>query len=235
MDLTKHLTMKQFVLFAAMTLGLTLGSPQARAGSTNALTVRMALTALIQQPELTVTNTPTTNTTFAVSKVKFGTADFLKLLAAEHNQSFPDGAQLGLTPQFRFVVLNKAGDILLDVSTNGADSSYVFSITNEANNAITGKAVATSKQTTEVATEVQPDFGIYYADGKGNKFHFGGLLTIKVNAVVNPDRSTLLKTVSLLVPSCSGDGTFFNPNDFKYDEAVFTGTWGASGTNLRED
>ena len=225
-------------LFALLTvalglLGSNVGNLQAASVSTNAMIVKLALTAQIQAPIVGITNSPNTNSTYSVTKVKIANKDILNLLSAEFGTSFPTGAQLGLTlnPYFNFVVLDSAGNVFTNVSANLNDSSYVFSITNNSpTTIITGKVAATPAITTETVTELASDFTVYYQDGHGNNFHFGGLVTVKATATVVANVTTY-KTVSLSLP-CSGGGTFFNPGDGKYDQGVITGTFGSTGAGL---
>ena len=158
----------------------------------------------------------------------------LTLLASEFSVVFPDGAQLGMimkSSSFDFVVLDKAGNIFRNVSTNLSDSSYVFSVTNNNSSSVAAGIIsAVSNKTTETITEIQPDFTFYYADGKGNHYHFGGLATLRLNALLEGGTATL-KTVSVMI-SGSGGGTMFNPSDDKYDKVVLTGPWIATGANI---
>jgi len=212
-------------------LGLNVGNLLAASANTNAMIVKLALTAEIQAPVLSVTNTPDTNSTYTVTKVKIANKDILNLLAVEFGISFPVGAQLGLTPDFDFVVLDSAGNIFTNVSANLNDSDYVFGITNNsATTIIIGKVAGKPAVTTETVTEMASDFTIYYQDGHGNNFHFGGLVTVKAVALVTSGGTTY-KTVSLSVP-CSGSGTFFNPSDGHYDEGIMTGTFSSAGAGL---
>lgn len=234
----KGLIMKRFAILTVITLvgllAFDAGTLYAASANTNALTVNFTFTGAIQAPNVATTNivTATTNTTYAVTKVRFANKDLLSLLSLEFATAFPVGARLGLTTSFNFVVLDQAGNIFMDVSTNSADSSYVFNITNNSSPVITGKVVQAPSKTTEVVTEIEPDFTFYYADGKGNNFHFGGLVTIKANAVVMGSTTTF-KTVSLVI-SGSGGGVVFNPNDLKYDTVVFTGPWKATGSGISQ-
>jgi hypothetical protein len=211
-------------------LGMSVSSVHAVLANTNAMIVKFAFTANIQGPILSVTNPPTTNSTYKVIKVKVASQDVLNMLQAEYGVTFPIGAQLGLTASFDFVVLDKSGNIFKNVSTNLSDSSYAFYITNNSNPVIIGKASQNATTLSLAVTELQPDWGVYYSDGNGNNFHFTGLLTIK--AVASQTGSlAIFKNISLTLPG-SGAGTFFNPNDGLYDDAVFTGTWGCVGVGL---
>jgi len=226
--------MKKFALLIVVTmfglLEFNAGNLYAAPANTNAMIVKFAFAGAIQAPVVTVTNSPNTNSTYKVTKVKIANKDMLSFLSAEFSTTFPDGAQLGLTTDFEFVVLDKSGNVFLNVSSNLTDSSYVFSITNNSSPVITGQVKSTATTTTEIVTEVESDFTVYYADGNGNDFHFGGLVTVKANAVVAAGITTY-KTVSLAV-SGSGDVDFFNSVDGKYDTGVFTGSWGAAGSGL---
>lgn len=207
-------------------------SVSAAPSNTNAMTVRFSFTATTQGGITGVTNANSTNLTYKVNKFRFTDKDMLTLLATEFNTTFPDGAELGLTTSLDFVVLDKAGNIFKNVSTNLSDSSYVFNITNNSSPVMAAKIAFTANKTSEVVSEIVPDFTFYYADGKGNNFHFGGLATFRANAVV-VGGPTIFKTFSLMI-SGSGGGQLFNPGDIKYDTVVLTGPWFATGANLAD-
>ncbi len=226
----KYTLMLVMAVFAA--LGFQTSTAFATSSNTNAMTVRFSFTASTQAPIDGVTNATSTNVTYKVGKFRFTNKDLLTLLAAEFGTVFPDGAQLGLTTSFQFVILDKGGNIFLNISTNLSDSSYVFNITNNSSGVVAGKVVEVADKATEVVNEVVPDFTFYYADGKGNHFHFGGLVTIRINAVVE-GITTTFKTVSLTVVG-SGGGTLFNPSDDKYDKVILTGPWIAAGANTAQ-
>ncbi len=225
--------MRKFALIAVAMfglLGMSVGNVYAVLANTNAMIVKVAFTASIQAPILSVTNPPTTNSTYKIIKVKVATQDVLNMLQAEFGVTFPIGAQLGLTAGFDFVVLDKNGNVFKNVSTNLSDSSYGFYVTNDFNPVIVGKATQDATTLSLTVTELQPDFGIYYSDGNGNNYHFSGLLTIKANAI-QTSALTTFKTVTLTLPG-SGSGTFFNPNDGLYDYGVFTGVLATVGVGL---
>lgn len=226
--------MKQLALLMGVVMGLSLGAGAARAASTNALVVRFNLTAYTLKPEVTVTNNTTTNTVVGLNKVKFATPDFLHLLETAFSTNFPAGSQLGMDIGYRFVVLNKAGTVILDASSNPADSSYFLTVSNNVNSLFSGKISQTPKAETEVLKVLQPDFGIYYADGQGNSFHFGGLAYITATGVVTTN-TTVYKTVSFLIPACTGGGTFLNPQDAQYEDTAFAGSLRASAANLPQE
>ncbi len=133
------------------------------------------------------------------------------------------------------MVLNSCGNLVLNVAKNPADSSYRFSLTNSSSaSAVSGSEVRTttaaSTNTVEKVTEYD-DSAIYYADGKGNNFHFNGLLLLKANAFYNAGTNEF-KMISLVLNG-TGGGKFFNPTDGTYDEGVFTrARWSAAGTNV---
>jgi hypothetical protein len=229
--------MRNYALLMAATvfglLGFHAGSVSAASSNTNATTVRFSFTASMQGPIQAVTNGTATNVISKLNKFRFTNKDMLTLLASEFSTVFPDGAQLGMvmgSSSFDFVVLDKAGNILRNVSTNLSDSSYVFNITNNSSSVAAGIISMTSNKTTETITQIQPDFTFYYADGKGNYFHFGGLATLKLNALLEGGTVTL-KTISVMI-SGSGGGTVFNPGDDKYDKVVLTGPFIATGANI---
>jgi len=178
--------------------------------------------------------------TYTAKPVKIATKDILNLLGAEFGTSFPAGAQLAYSLSSSpegFVVLDSNGNLVLNVSTNLADSSYRFSLTNSSSSTvISGKAVQTttiaSTNTVQNVTDTISDYAIYYADGKGNNFHFTGLIVLKADALVSTN--TLYKTLSIVL-SGTGGGKFFNPADGEYDSGAFTkATWTASGKNVTQ-
>jgi hypothetical protein len=221
-----HIVMAVFGL-----LGFLAVSASAASSKTNAMTVRFSLTASVQAPTETVSNATSTNVTYKVNKFRFTHNDMLTVLASEFGATFPDGAQLGvqLGEGLQFVVLDKTGNIFLNVSTN-SDASYVFNITNSSSAVQWGKTSVVPNKATEVISEMQPDFTVYYADGKGNHFHFGGLVTFRANVLVEGGTTTF-KTVSMTI-SGSGAGTLFNHDDGKYETVVLTGPWMATAVNI---
>ena len=228
-----------YILIAVVgLLGYHTERASAASSSTNAFTVRFNFTASVQLDELT-TNAPGTNVVFKINRFRFTDKDMLPLLASEFGTTFPDGAQLGRQPDGRFVVLDKAGNIFLNVSSNLSDSSYVFTTTNTISNRSvfvhTGKELA-GTNTILIDSGIEPDVTICYADGKGNQFHFGGLLTFKRNFLVVGGSliaggTATLKTQSDMI-SGSGGGTIFNPKDKEYDYVVLTGLWLETGLNI---
>ena len=236
--------MKKTVLLAGMItlglLGLNTGSVQA-AAPTNVLTSTFAIVGLFMptnQPVLTTNASGTVLTVkFTAKAVKITTKDLLNLLATEFNTTFPAGAQLalGFNGDSGFEVLDKDGNFLLDVSTNAADSSYVFDTTNFTDNAqvISGKETETKSSTTTnlsaTITMIASDMAIRYADGNGNDFHFSGVVTLKENAFINLNPSKTKGSTSGRLTG-SGGGIFYNPADSSYDEGVFTkAVWKVTG------
>lgn len=225
-------TMKKFVLLTlAVTLGLLgLGNSklQAASANTNALLISIQISGIIQETTI-VTNGDVVTTTYKTTPVKIGNQNILNLLQAEFGTTFPVGAQLAynLTGNIGFHVIDQEGNPILDVSTNAADGTYAFGLSNAVTHAsvptlIIGKAVdntVTSNQT-EIVSEIAPDYGIFYTDSHGNNFHVDGLLTLKADASVTSS-NTIYNTVSFTIVG-DGGGTFFNPSDGKYDDGVFT-------------
>jgi hypothetical protein len=175
--------------------------------------------------------------TYTTKPITLSTKSILNLIQAEFGTIFPNGARLGYSLHSGgFVVLDSTGNLILNVATNAADTNYSFSLSNGVSSGvISGKEVktttASATNTVLVATERVPDYGIYYVDGKTNKFHFTGLLTLKVNED-QTSTTNLFKSISILV-SGPGGGSLFNPATGQYDQAVFTsGTWSASGVNI---
>jgi hypothetical protein len=241
--------MKRYLLSTVVAaLGLMefgIGHLQAAAVTTNGLLSTIAIVGVFSP-----TNSPvmTTNTignvitsTYTSKPVKIANKDILTLLEAEYGTTFPAGAQLAYNLTGNpsgFVVLDKNGNLVLNVSTNLADSSYRFSLTNGSEAAvISGKAVKTtttsSTNTVESVTETVGDYAIYYADGKGNNFHFTGVIELKADALVTSS-NTVYKTLSIVL-SGAGGGKFFNTADTEYDQGAFTkATWSASGKNVTQ-
>lgn len=219
--------MKKIILLVAMTVfGLSVGKVDAQI-----LVMKANLQALVQKSILSTTNPPNTNMTYATLKVKITTQDILNILQAEFGTLFPDGAQLALdiNNNTAFEVLDKNGAFILDVSTNPADSSYFFYLTNRANiQVIAGKVAQTPTQTSEIVTETLPDYDILYADQHNNNFHVGGIITLKANAVVTTN--TVYKSLSLTLPG-TGSGTFFDHVAGTNENGVITGSW--VGTKLK--
>ena len=239
--------MKKFVWAAIIgafgLLGSGLGNVQA-AATTNGVTSVFAVVGLFSPTNSPVAITNSAGTvvtkTYTVRPVKITTQDILNLLATEFGTNFPTGARLAfsLSGSESFAVLDKNGNIFLDVSTNAADSSYRFNVTNtDYHVTAIGKAIQTQNSSTtntvEMVTESASDYAVYYADGSGNNFHFSGLLTLKANIFQDPS-ITEYKTVSILL-SGSGGGIFYNPADTNYDDGVFTkAMWNASGKGLTQ-
>jgi hypothetical protein len=240
--------MKKFALLAGMItlglLGLNTGSVQA-AASTNELISTFAIVGLFaptNNPVITTNASGTVITAKLTAKaVKIATKDLLNLLATEFNTNFPAGAQLAmnLNSGSRFVVLDKNGNLLLDVSTNAADSSYVFGTTNFTDNVrlMSGKETETKTSTetnmTATITMTASDIAIRYADGNGNDFHFSGVLSLKQSLVIGPNIDNIKKASAAGRLSGSGGGIFYNPADSNYDEGVFTKViWKAAGKGL---
>jgi hypothetical protein len=241
--------MKRYLLSTAVAalglMGFGIGHLQAAAVTTNGVLSTIAIVGVFSP-----TNSPvmTTNTignvitsTYTAKPVKIATKDILTLLQAEYGTTFPSGAQLAYSLNSSpagFVVLDKNGNLVLNVTTNLADSSYRFSLTNSSSaTTISGKAVKTtttsSTNTVENVIEILSDYAIYYADGKGNNFHFTGVIELKADALVT-STNTVYKTLSILL-SGTGGGTFFNPAATEYDQGTFTkATWSASGKNVTQ-
>ena len=231
--------MKKFALLTAVaTLGLMgLGISQVQAATTtNGLVSTFAIVGWFSpttnDPVLT-TNGSVITGTYTAKPVKITTKDVLNLLHSEFGgPAFPSGAQLAYSiSEFGFVVLDKSGNIILDVSSNATDSSYVFSsetVTNTTSfQVISGKSIQSTTTTNIIVTGYVSDQIITYADANGNDFHFSGVETVKANE--NP---SVYKTAILEI-SGSGGGSFFNPATGHYDDAVFTkASWKATGKNL---
>jgi hypothetical protein len=204
------------------------GNAQAGVGNTNALLVQVQITAVIQSSTV-VTNGNVETATYGGTTLALGNQDILNMLEVEFATSFPAGAQLAynLTGPTGFHVLSASGESILDVSTNAADHSYAFGLSNNVTRTTApmlalGKAVVnlTTTNATETVLQLEPDEGVFYTDSHGNHFHVDGLLAFKIGVTVVAGTATY-NTVSFTLTG-SGGGTFFNPNDDKYDTGVFT-------------
>ena len=237
--------MKKFALLTAVAtfglMGLGIGQIQA-ATTTNGLVSTFAIVGWFSPTNSPVTTTNSNGTVitqkYTAKPVKITTKDLLNLLGTEFGATFPHGAQIvyGIGPGF--LVDDKNGNVVLNVSSNLADSSYVFTLDNVTNTSsietvsgsVTETMKPTSTNTVEVVTAYVSDEEITYADGNGNNFHFSGTAVEKANVTTTP--TPLLKSITVTLPGAGG-GTFFNPVDNNYDEGVFTkATWNATGKNL---
>jgi hypothetical protein len=232
--------MKKFTLLTAIAtlalLGLSSSNVQASFSSTNALIVQLKITGLMETADSPVisTNSNGTVTTgkYNTTSVKVTSQDVLNILHTEFGgPAFPDGSQLVYNINTgRFAVADSTGSIILDVETNLTDSDYIFQLsdTNVVNSAyiqtINGKEVFTTEpsktNTVLSATIYAPDYGIFYADGNGNDFHFLGLVTEKINIFEDLTISEY-KAASIIVTG-SGGGDFYNSADDSLDSGVFT-------------
>jgi hypothetical protein len=234
--------MKSKLLSAIVALGL-LGLCQ---GNVQATTTNGLLSAFSMVGVSYPTNSPVTITnahgnvitsTYTTKPFTFTGQNVLNLIQAEFGTIFPRGARIAYSLDTSgFVVLDSKGNFILNAAANAADSNYSFVLSNGvAGGVISGKTVmtttATSTNTVEIITEHVPDYGLYYEDGKSNKFHFTGIVTVKANALVTPT-NTFYRSASLQLNG-SGGGSIFNPTTGKFDQAVFTvATWFASGVNI---
>ncbi len=222
--------MKRFVLFAVLAVivawGWNVRTMAAATANTNALLVSFQITGLSQDTAV-VTNNNVESTTYSANSLKIGNVNFLNLLQAEFGTTFPTGAQLAyyLTGDTGFHVLDQNGASILNVSTNPADSSYGFGLSNSIAGVyaqlLVGKAannLVTSNQT-ETVTAYAPDYGIFFYDSHGNDFHIDGLLTLKINASMTAS-SGVYNSVSFTITG-SGGGTIFNPTTGTNETMVF--------------
>jgi hypothetical protein len=233
------------LLIGTATLGLlgsTAGNLQA-ATTTNGLVSTFAFVALYN-PTNAFTVSSNSSGTVLTEKIttktfKITTKDLLDLLAVEFNTNFPSGAQLAFAmgEDDNFVVLDKNGNVFLDVSTNAADSEYQFGLTNLVEYGPVQSGQMTQTQTTTKTnmagtfTMAISDYVINYKDGYGNDFHVGGVITYKYTTY--EDLSTAVVKSASIVLSGSGGGTIVSPVDHIPHNCVFTkGEWKASGKNL---
>src|SRR5258708_7647359 len=189
----KRMHMKRSILLTSMAaLGLMFLCPgTVQAATTNGLISSFTFVGLFSP-----TNSPvvTTNTignvitsTYTAKPLTVTTKSILNLIQAEFGTIFPGGSRLAYSLHSSgFVVLDSTGNLVLNVATNAADTNYSFVLSNGVSSATaSGKSVTTTTasatNTVTVVTEHVPDYGIYYTDGKGNKFHFNGMLTLKAN------------------------------------------------------
>ena len=236
---TQKNNMKKFIILTAIAVVglLTVNNVQASFTSTNALLAQIKLTALVQGSVISQTNGTKVTETLKTTTVKVTNQDILNLLSTEFGQNF-DGDQLAYDfIDTGFVVTDANGNVIKDVSTNLTDSSYYFGITNFTDYGYLQSLKVVQDTNTMNATEsgtiYESDESIRYADGNGNDFHVTGLIAAKLNAVAMPP-TTLFKSVTFDFKSVQGGGTFFNPNDSSYDEAVFTGQVKLTGKNVSQ-
>lgn len=208
--------------------GLSTTNLQAAHANTNAMLVTFQITGAIQQTSV-VTNGNLVTTTKTTTPLKIGNQNILNLLQVEFATNFPTGAQLAynLSGDLGFRVLDQNGNSILDASTNAADASYVFTLSNNVAGAvspiiITGKIVDNTVTTnqTENLSEVITDYGVFYHDSHGNNFHMDGLLTLKAN--LNLVSGTATYTTASFTIVGSGGGTIFNPATGTNATGVFT-------------
>ena len=240
--------MKKFALLTlAAALGLTglgVGNVQAAPVIIKRIPSTFTIVALFSPTNSPVTSTNHNGmeitTTYKTQTVTITTKDILNLLAREFNTNFPAGAQLASSLIGGFSVLDQHGNVILDVSSNPADSSYRFSFTNSFSGSpvVGGKEIRTKTASTtnlvETLTVTDADTAIYYQDGNGNDFHFSGVLTENINTVLyfGDPAASKIESLSIILTG-SGDGTFYNPADGRYDNGVFTtATWQVFGINI---
>ncbi|MGD0812741.1 MAG: hypothetical protein ABSA83_03985 [Verrucomicrobiota bacterium] len=215
-----------------------------QAATTNGLVSTFSIVGLLSPSNSPVRTTNVIGnvitSTYTSKPLTMNTKSILDLLEVEFGTQFPAGARLayGLGTS-GFMVLDSTGNVLLNAATNTADTNYSFVLSNSVTYLAvpSGKAVQTTTadatNTVTVATEHLPDYGIYYQDGKSNKFHFNGMVTLKLDEL-ETSTNDIYKTVSIQLNGFGG-GTVFNPASGEYDEAVFTSaTWNASGVNIPE-
>jgi len=239
--------MKKFVLLtSAVTLallGLGTTNLQAMPANTNNLPVTFQITAAIQKTSV-ITNGTLVTATESATSLKINNKFILNLLEVEFGTNFPAGAQLAfsLASINGFSVLDRNGGLILDVSTNAADASYIFSLSNNVINAtssvpilITGKGtqnIVTSNFIDNI-TEFAPDTGVFYRDAHGNDFHMDGVLTVKAK-ISTTSSNTTHDTLSFTLVGAGG-GTFFNSNTSTIVTGTFTkAKFSAKGTSLIE-
>jgi hypothetical protein len=181
--------------------------------------------------------------TYTSKPFSITTKNILTMLQAEFGATFPTGAKLGYSLETSgFVVLTQQGEFFQNVKTNAADTNYQFGLTNSTPaDFANGKAVVTTTlgvtNSVETISETLSDYGIIYKDGKGNKFHFNGIITLSFDLAASGSATTnsaVYKTLSIKLTG-SGGGTFYNAADGHYDSGVFTSAvWNASGANIDE-
>jgi hypothetical protein len=217
------------LLTVAVTLGLLgLSSGSLRAANTSNMVMSIQFSGIISKTT-TVTNGGTVTSTLTTTALKIANSDILTLIQSEYGVIFPTGAQLGydLEGTTGFVVIDQSGNLIQQVSTNPADGSYLFCLSNsiagvDAQQITAGKVVETTAtgNSTEVVSITQPDYGVYYNDSHNNNFHFIGLVAIKADALVTSSNTTY-KSASIGMAG-TGSGTLFNAKDGLHDDLVIT-------------
>ena len=212
--------------------------------NTNGLPVTFQITAAIQKTSATTNGTLITATETA-TPLTIDSQYFLNLLQTEFSTTFPAGAQLayrldGVTNGFS--VVDQTGSPILDVSTNAADASYVFNLSNNVVAAsvsflgvITGKGTedTVTSNITDQINEFVPDSGIFYHDAHGNDFHMDGVLTAKIK-INTTSGSNTQEVVSFSLVGAGG-GIFLNPNTSAITTGTFTkAKFSAKGNTLIE-
>jgi len=217
-------------------LGLPGTSLKAAFVSTNDYQVQFNLVATTQASITSVTNSSTITETAKSARVRITSKDMLNLLHAEFGgPAFPAGAVLAYdSTTSGFVVTDKNGTPILDVSSNLSDGSYQFAISNVLSSTSfeIGRAVRnlTTGNTVTTATLYESDETIFYSDAAGNAFHFTGVLAGKFNGF-ETSTSDAYKTINVLI-TVTGGGIVFNPADGQYEECVITGTIILIGKNI---
>jgi len=236
--------MRKNVLLTALAtagwMGLSLGNLHAAFVNTNAFVIQFSLTAVLAGNVTTTTNSNGTITTVKAQKVRITSKNILNVLHSEFGgPAFPTGAQLVFNnhsgPEGTgFAVADKNGNVILNVSSNLMDSSYLFYLTNllAPTTLVTGKFFdnTTNLNTVSIETAYFSDETIFYKDAAGNDFHVSGLATAKIIELQTPMGGTY-KKVTLVIP-VSGAGKILNPSDSHYDDAVLTGTVTFAGKNI---
>jgi hypothetical protein len=227
-------------LVAAGWMGLSLSNLHAAFVNTNCFVVEFSLTAVLAGNVTTTTNSKGTITTVTAQKEKIISKDILNLLHAEfEGPVFPAGARLVFNNHSGpggtgFAVADKNGDVILNVSSNLVDSSYLFYLTNllAPTTLVTGKFFENTTNFNTISTETTyfSDQTIFYKDAAGNDFHVSGMATAKIIMLQTPMGGTY-KMATLVIP-VSGAGKILNLSDGHYDDAVLTGTVKFTGKNI---
>ena len=133
------------------------------------LPVNIKLTALIQT-NATVSGS---TTTFHVTKVKITNKEVLAQVAKEFTNSFPSGfptgAKLAVFFGFwhgTFAVLDKTNGVLLANASSSTNNAYELNITDNNNDAYTGKSISGGSETFNFVTAGD----LYWQDATGDNF-----------------------------------------------------------------
>ena len=247
--------MKKLVLFTAVAVFTLLGMGPVKAAfiSTNSIPLDFSMVGVYNP-----TNTPdyATNVTssatvitqiFRTNAVKIVTKDMLNILGAEFGTTFSSTDRIVYNFHTGgFQITDANGNFIKDVSTNNADSSYKFQMSDTNVVGVSSEGVARGKivtiekpagtNLTANATVWQPDYTVVYADGSGNNFHFIGNIVEIITANQAGPYLTEFKKVTLRLNGAGG-GQFVNGKDGdNIDNLIFIkASVSGTGKNITTD